>query len=439
MTTTLNKKSDCKRELEITITKDEFNVAYNENLKRIQQNIKMPGFRPGKVPVNLITQQYGPSIKAETIEELANTNLKEYLENSKIKSVGQPAFIDIKDNEDGSQTFLIELEVIPDFDIKDYSNLEIYEPVHRVSDEEVEKEIEFQARRLGESKEVDIVSDFDVVVTVDSYLINPETKAVIENERPLTDVVIDFSMEESEELKKILLNAKVGDEIEHFSTNKEGKNLKPEKIIVKKIEKITPCEINDELAKLASGGRFDSIEDFRQEVGFQIQKHWDDRAKQLMEEQVLAKIVELHNDFELPAIMVESAKKMFIDSLQKQNPKTNFDDPEIQKYLDLSANRLIRNDILRDRIIEKEDLKVEDFDYENFVDDLFMRRPEFSQTVSKEAMISQIKGDERLTHKILQQKYVDFLMDFAKTNEISFEDFAKMNMVKNDLLDESIL
>jgi trigger factor len=429
MTTTLNEISNCKRELQITITKDEFNHAYNDNVKKIQQNIKMPGFRPGKVPANLITQQYGPSVKAETMEELANSNLKEFLDNSKVKAVGHPTFMDAKENEDGSQTFIVEFEVIPDFDLKDYSSLEIYEPVYRVTDEEVEKEIEFQARRFGNSEVIDIVSDFDVVVTVDSHLIDPETKTVIETEQPLTDVVIDFSIEASEELKKILLNAKVGDEIEHFPKNKEGQNLRPEKIVVKKIEKITPCDIDDEFAKLASGGRFDSIEDFRQEVGFQIQKHWDDRAKQLMEEQVFTKIVELHNDFELPTVMVETTKKILSDSLLKQNPKANLDDIEMQNHIEAAANRSVRSDIVRSRIIEKEDLKVEDFDYENFIDDFLMRRPDFAQNVSKEAMISQIKGDERLTNQILQQKYVDFLMDFAKTNEISFEDFAKQQAI----------
>ena len=441
MTTTLNKKGDCKRELEIVITKDEFDVAHNDTVKNIQRTIKMPGFRHGKVPASLIIKQYGPSLKAEVTEKLANNSLREFIENNKINILGQPAFTDIKENEDGSQVFTVEFEVIPEFELKDYSNLEIYEPVYRVTDEDIEKEIAFQARRLGQIEAMETVAttDENMIVTVDSYMLNPETKTVIENEQPLIDVMIDFSLEGTEDLKNLLLNAKVGDEIEHFPTNKNGQNFKPEKIVVKKIEKITPAEINDELAKLATAEKFDNLEDFKQEIGFQVQKHWDDQAKQLMEEQVFVKIVELHSDFELPETLVEDAKKVFENSLRQKNPKTNFEDPEVQKYIDLMASKLIRSDIVKKRIIEKEDLKVEDFDYENFVDDFYIKHPEMAHTASKDVMLGHIKDNERLTNNILQKKFIDLLMDFAKTNEISFEEYSKLDLHKNAMHNNPVL
>ena len=428
MTPVLNKISDCKVKLDITVTKDEFDGAYNDILKNVQRNIRMPGFRPGKVPVGLIKKQYGPSLKYEAIEEITKKSLAEYIKENKLNILGTPAMTDLKENEDGSHSFTVEFEVLPDFDLKDYKSLEIYEPVHRVTDDEIEREIEFQLKKWGKREEVEVVTS-DSIVTFDGYPIDPETKAILKGEKPYIDVEFDLSdKENSPELKETLINinARVGDVIDEYVVNGK-KQPSPEKMIIKKIEKVIPCEKNDEFAKLATNGRFDNVEDFRQEVGFQIQKIWDDKAKQFMEEQVLTKVVEIHNDFELPEVLTERARELIVDSMKKQNRDVNFSDPKVQQNIDISADKIIRAEIVRNKIIEKEELRLEDFDFENFVDDFFAKNGEhFGAAFSKEAMLSRVKSDEQFANELLQKKLVDFLMDYAKTNEIDFEEFIKI-------------
>ena len=227
MTPILSKISDCKIKLEITVTKNEFDVAYNNILKNLQKNIRMPGFRPGKVPASLIKKQYGQSLKYEAIDEITKKTLTEYIRNNKLNILDTPAMTDLKENEDGTHSFTVEFEVIPDFDLKDYKSLEIYEPVHRVTDDEIEREIDFQLNKWGKREEVDVVTS-DSVVTFDGYPIDPETKAILKGEKPYIDVEFDLSDKENHpELKETLMNAKVGDVIdEYVGAGKNSQALK---------------------------------------------------------------------------------------------------------------------------------------------------------------------------------------------------------------------
>lgn len=429
MTTSINNISDCKKELIFLIPKEEFSPVYNGILRNIQQRIKMPGFRPGKVPTHLIARQYGASLKYEAIEEIIKKSLKEFTESNKFKIVGTPALTNVKENADGSNEVIIEFEVMPEFDLKDYKSIEIYEPVHRVSDEEIEKELTFQATRLGTKKETKSVRGSNIVVTVDAYKMDPVTK-IVTDDKPSENVVLDFSSTMGiDNIKKLFTNKKVGDEVE-YHPDKKAANYKAEKLIIKKIEKITPCVIDDEFAKKATNDRFDNLEDFKQEIGFQLQKQWDDRAKTMMEEQLLLKIVELHNDFTLPSVFIDKAKEHIVQNFKTQNPHLNLEDEVNQEYINSTADKMIRIEMIRDKIIEKENLTIEDFDFDNFVDNYFLANPEMATTMGKDMLLSHIKNDEQMQDRLLQQKFIDFVMDFTKTNEIDFEEYAKLNSSK---------
>ena len=425
MTTSINSISDCRKELIFSISKEEFSPVYNDMLRRVQQNIKMPGFRPGRVPTSFIARQYGASLRFEAIEKITNEYLKEFIESNKVEILGTPALTNVKENDNGSKEITIEFEMIPEFDLKDYKSIEIYEPVHRVSNEEINKELAFHAKRFGTKKEIKSVKGENVIVTVDSYKIDPVTKNVTDDV-PYTDVAIDLATVAVDDIKKLLANAKVGDELEYFPDNEV--NYQPEKLIIKKIEKLTPCAIDNKFAKKVTDDRFDNLKDFKQEIGFQLQKQWDDRAKTMMEEQLISKIVEMHEDFTLPTMLINTAKEHLTKSFKSQNPDVNINDETSQNYINNIAEKMVRVELVRDKIIKKENLKLEDFDFENFVDNYYLTNPEMAKTMDKDTMISHIKNNEQMAEKLLQQKFVDFVMDFTKTNEIDFEEYTKLNL-----------
>jgi trigger factor len=421
--------SSCIRELKIFLTKEEFDDVYNQELRNIQKKIKMPGFRPGKVPIKLIQSQYGASIKIEAQENTAEKYFKDYIRDNNITVLGTPAFTDLKENEDSSQIYIIKFETLPDFELKDYKSLEIYEPSHKVSDEEIDDEINHRARELSEREEVEIVTDYNHCVTVDGYsLIDAEDE---KGGMPHFGEILFYLSDGKEFISKVrelFLNKKVGEEVKYFPNKEEKDSWEgPKRFVIKKVEKIIPCEINDEFAKLASHDKFDNLDDYKQEIGFDLQKEWDEKSRQLMEEQIISKIMELHNDLELPTVLVAEVRTQVINSYKQQNPYFDENKEGNKEYLDKIAQRIAKMELVQDRIIKKEKLEVEDYDYENFVDDFLSKHSEYGQSFSRDVLLTQVKTNENLKGNLLKKKFVDLLLDFTKTNEIDYDEYINLH------------
>ena len=440
--------SNSLKELKISISKEEFNDVYVQKLKGIQGTIKMPGFRPGRVPVKLIESQYGAALKMETQEEITNKHFKDYLEKNDISVIGAPAFTDLVENEDGSQVYTIRIETLPDFELKDYKSLEVYEPYHKVTDEEIENEINYTARRLGKREETDMVSDYEHIVTVDVYKLDSDTGKAIKDTPEAEGMTIDL-MEDTPDIKEMFLNQKVGDEV---IENRDAKfpNAEREKYIIKKIEKVIPCEINDEFAKIASKNRFDNLEDYKQNIGFDLQNDCDARARRLMEEQVLFKIIELHEDVEVPEILVEKIKSQTIKSEKERYLDFDENDETFKKNLDARAKKAVLLELVQDKIIKKEKIEIEDYDYDNYADNILSVYNNDDSKMSRDTILTYIKQDENIKRTLLHKKFLDFLLDFTKTNEIDFNEFMDKKLYKpfynfnenedknNEVIDETI-
>ncbi|MCL2039145.1 MAG: hypothetical protein FWG85_01800 [Bacteroidetes bacterium] len=433
MNTELISITNSIKELNIYVSKDEFDAIYYQELNSIRQKIKMPGFRPGRVPLKLIESQYGKSIKLEAGESIANEEFKKFLDkNTDVQIIGTPVFKEIKENEDGSQVYTIKIEVIPDFELKDYKSLEIFEPYHKVTDEEIEKEVNFKALELGEMTEIDVVTNAaECSITVDVYLLDNNTKQPVD--APPEEMVMDLDDiykddEYIEFLRKEFLNKKVSDYVDWIAETEKYPNEISERLVIKKIEKRIPCEINDDFAKLASKERFDNLEDYKQDIGFSLQRFWDDRTRQLMEEQVISKVTELHDDIEVPDVLIMQIKEQMIKSHKERYPEYNPDEEKSKEYLDVIAPKIARVQLVQDKIVKKEKMEVEDYDYENFVDDFFAKNVEFSNYMTKDVMLQHVKADENTKQSLLKKKYVDFLLDFTKTNEIDYDEYINKNL-----------
>lgn len=426
--TTLNTISDCKRELVITLSYEEFSKFYTETLNKYKKQIKMPGFRQGKVPANIIISKYGKEITFESDENAINSSFGDYIKNNEnLHMVGRPAIMDIKHSEDKSHIYKVEFEVIPDFELKDYKSLVVEEPVHRVTDEEVEKSLTDLTYKMADRSAIEKIEDFDVQVVVDSFAVKDGTKEIdmekaIDKSIPIELKNVDF--------KDIFLNAKVGSQL--LYEYNDGKSY--EYFVVKEIYKVTPATINEEFIKKVSNNKFDNIEDYKQEISFMLQKQWDDRSREELKIQVYDKLIDMHSDFNIPDALLTVAKDQLIENFKKQ--KIDLNNKHIQDYISSQSEKLTRIEIILNKITEKESIKVEDFDIENFIDKYYSQY--FGSEVDKAPLVQHIRKDEQALASILKEKIVDFILDFTTTEEIDFEAYeAKLKAeVDKEIADE---
>src|SRR3712207_7853311 len=103
-----------KREYRITIPADEIASRVNSRLERLQRNVRMPGFRPGKAPLPLLRKQYGGSIRAEVLEEAVNEGMRQAVEERQLRPALRPQ-VDLTPPEEGKGLdFKVNFEVLPE-------------------------------------------------------------------------------------------------------------------------------------------------------------------------------------------------------------------------------------------------------------------------------------------------------------------------------------
>ena len=138
----LKKIDECTRELTITLTTDELQPHYEKAYKAMQPKVNLEGFRKGRVPISMIKKMYGKGIEADADQDLINDLFRNYTQEENIQVLGTPTLKNL-DKDDKGIKYIIEFETLPTITLKDYKGVAIDEPVHTVTDQEVQDELEY--------------------------------------------------------------------------------------------------------------------------------------------------------------------------------------------------------------------------------------------------------------------------------------------------------
>jgi trigger factor len=117
-----------KRSYEVNLAAADIAKLVDQKIIEIQKTIKMDGFRPGKVPTDLIKKQHGEKAHAEVLNTSINENVSKIIEEKKLRPVAQPQ-VNLKEDKDTSKTvFTVDVEIFPEIKLIDFekTNLESY-------------------------------------------------------------------------------------------------------------------------------------------------------------------------------------------------------------------------------------------------------------------------------------------------------------------------
>lgn len=410
---------DTTQEVIFTFTKEELHPIYEAAYKQQQPKIALQGFRKGKVPLPMIKKFYGESIEADAEQEHFNKVFFDYVKEGKVTVIGTPAMTDVK-KENDTLAVTIQYEVLPTFDVVGYKDMQINEPVHVVTDEEVESEIHIIKTRMGRLEKAEIASDFDHVVKIEISEIDKETNTPKEEKQENVILLSDEKVDQ--QLKDALLNTKAGENITFIPTEESNPNNAHFNIAILEVQKHFPAELTEELISQITGGRLTNEEDLREDITFQLQGEWDKKARNLMENQIVDNLVAA-NPVKAPSDMVERVMQQQFRSLLSRNginekQAKNLKMDMFRTQLEPGAVQVVRWELIRERIIEQEKIEVEDFDYEN----LAAEEARLNNT-DKDTILAELKGNENVKFYLLSKKVMDLILDFATTNEVDFSFF----------------
>ena len=164
---TLTDKSKLEKTLTVPVSREALNSSIDSHLKKIGKNIKMPGFRPGKVPFKLIKEKYFTSGLRDATDELAQKSFNDFLKDSKVSLASYPK-IDFKnlDNEQSDLEIIYDFEILPEIPELNYENIKIEKKVPKIVDTDVDEAIKRIRKDRSDFVETEkkIEKDFKVVL-----------------------------------------------------------------------------------------------------------------------------------------------------------------------------------------------------------------------------------------------------------------------------------
>ncbi len=128
-----------QRTLDVAVSLAQFEAEVENRLKKMARTVKMQGFRPGKVPLKIVAQQYGGQVRQEVLGESVQRSFGEAMREQKLRVAGYPSIEPKAEQNEGAMVFTATFEVYPEVVLGDISTATVERPVVTLGDEEVDK------------------------------------------------------------------------------------------------------------------------------------------------------------------------------------------------------------------------------------------------------------------------------------------------------------
>src|SRR3990172_3048162 len=280
MNVTINNVTEVDKEVEISSSNDELAPHFEDAYKRYQQTALLKGFRKGKAPLSMIKQVYGESIRYTALDRIANDLYREAMQARDIRPIGAPVLTTIDYTPENGLNFKIKYEVLPVFELGRYTGISVEKPVHLITDEELNDELDRIRRSNSTLADAVKVSGPHTLVTVDIQELDGGASPLVG--RKTTDAKLylaDTSVfkEIREKLIGADLNARVRMTVEPAGGEQGGKRHL--EVFLKQIKDVILPEITDEFVNKITRGKTSGVEGFRNELKESITKYWDDSSR----------------------------------------------------------------------------------------------------------------------------------------------------------------
>jgi trigger factor len=418
--------ASCRRELELEIPAEEVSKASEKVAKEFAKMARVPGFRPGKAPLSLIKRRFAEDIKSEVLQNLVPETVEKAVSEQKLSPVSQPQ-VDKLEFKDGEPVkFRASFDVLPEFALASYKNLEIEMPEMNLTDEDVNKALAEMQQRAAAFTPVEgrvVQNDDFVQVKLNG---TPEGGGEpLQAESVLCHVGAEETMEPFNEN---LRGANVGDH-KDFDVNypadypdaKLAGKLFHYSVDVLGIKTKKLPEINDEFAKDVSDAT--SLDELKTKIKESLEHERDHRQKDLQREKVIGELVKLH-DFPVPESLVENQMDVRLErvvrSLAQQgvDPRAvNIDWVSLRRRQEDRAKDDVKAELVIDRIATEEKIDVTDEELDHEVEHMARHSGESAEAVL--ARLTKQGALDRMKAKLRSDKTIDWLAQNASVKTVA--------------------
>jgi len=430
MKVTVENKKGLQKDLKVFIDKNTISGYLDEKYEEIRKDVVLKGFRPGKVPTEILKRQFGKAVYGEVIDKLLKDSTTKALEENKIKPAGQPK-IDLKSFGEGKDLeYVISVTELPNIDVSSINKLKVDEYEVKIDAKETDKRIEQIAKSQNNFKAAEdsyvsknndlVVFDYNATVDGNDFEGNEGKNTQLVLGKDLFIKGFDKQLEgvKKNDTKKVEVN---------LPENFPKKELANKKAVfeckINEVKKPEEVKINDDFAKTLGAKDLNNLKEL---ISKQINDEFKNSLDLISKRQLLEQIEKQKID-DLPQNLIDQEVQILSHGMKEDELKKN------KKSLEEQAQKRIKTGLILNAFGEKNNIKVSQDEVNAEIQKQLRMMPGQEKMV-KEYYEKNPSAIDGIRGSIYEEKIIDQIKKTAKINkkQISKDEAEKILKAENE-------
>jgi trigger factor len=420
------KKSAILGEFQVNVHASVVNAKMQDGFRALQQKVSLPGFRPGKVPLDIVRKKYHEDVLHEVFNKLVSETYRKSAVDNKVPVASDPYITktNLQEWKEGETlSYTAQVDLIPEVEVKKYKGLPITKKDGKIQEEDVEIVIKNlldpKAELINLDASTKVKNGHLAVIDFEGKLngtLLPDAKA--------SNFYLEVGAQNSlEDFQKGIIGMKAGEKKsievkypeDYKSTDVAGKTVVYDVTVHEVKEKKYP-ELTDELAKELQA---DSAADLRARVRKSLEDELAAEQKTQAQEQVLLAFVE-SNPLEVPPSLVQRQLQHILGDVAQLLRRQQFSDNLIQDYVrkhakdfETRAEREVKLALLLPKVIELEKIKASEADEKDYFNEIVKQSGQKLDAIEK-FYKDNTQRKQELHNEIERRKAMQLMLDHAK-------------------------
>ena len=424
MQVSIETTSGLERRLTVGVPAERIESEVDSRLQKAAGNVRLAGFRPGKVPMKVMRQRFGAGVRQEVLGEVVSQTFQEAVIQEKLRPAGQPA-IEPKNMEPGKDLeYVATFEVLPDVQVVEIKDFIVEKPVADVTEEDIDNIIEVFRKQQGSWETVDRAAAEGDKVNID-YAGTRDGEAFDGGSADGSDLELG-SGRMIPGFEDGIVGMKAGEEKTlslSFPEDYHNEDLKGAavefKVTLNSVKEMVPAELNEELfAKygVEEGG----LEKFRAEVRANMARELKNAIHGKLKQQVMDAVAKAHESLEVPRALVEREIEVMRNQMFQQFGGASAQDLDLKSLLpdDMfndNARRRVKLGLVLAELVSKMKLKADGAKVREAIEELA------STYQDSEEVINYYYSDQEqlaaVESRVLEDQMVEKLLENANIIE----------------------
>ncbi|ARJ48534.1 trigger factor [Candidatus Pelagibacter sp. RS40] len=430
MKVTVENKKGLQKDLKVFIDKKTISGYMDEKYDEIRKDVVLKGFRPGKVPTEILKRQFGKAVYGEVIDKVLKDTTTKALEENKIKPAGQPK-IDLKSFGEGKDLeYIITVTELPNIDVSSINKIKVDDYEVKIDNTETDKRIDQIAKSQNNFKEVDekytaktkdlVAFDYKATVDGNNFEGNEGKNTQLVLGKDLFIKGFDKQLEgvKKNDTKKVEVN---------LPENFPKKELINKKAVfdckINSVKSPEDVKINDDFAKTLGATDLNNLKEL---ISKQINDEFKNSLDLISKKQILEQIEKQKLD-DLPQNLIEQEVQILSQGMKEDELKKN------KKSLEEQAQKRIKTGLILNAFGEKNNIKVSQDEVNAEIQKQFRMMPGQEKMV-KEYYEKNPSAIDGIRGSIYEEKIINEIKKSAKVNkkQISKNEAEKILKAENE-------